>query len=73
MSRRREEKEEEEKELRVVVHPCCQDFEEVLREVEEDEALVKIREDIRKDPDSHPTYTLEHDRLHYKGRLVLSA
>lgn len=73
LSRRREEKEEEEKELRVVVHPYCQDFEEVLREVEEDEALVKIREDIRKDPDSHPTYTLEHDRLHYKGRLVLSA
>lgn len=30
-------------------------------------------EDLKADPDSHSTFTLENGRLHHKGRLVLSA
>lgn len=44
-----------------------------MEEVEEDEELKKIVEDITKDPKMHPAFTLENGRLHYKGRLVLSA
>lgn len=73
LSRKGEDKGEEEKEMRVVARPYCQDFQEVLREVEEDETLVKVIVDIKMDPNSHPAFTLENDKLHYKGRLVLSA
>lgn len=73
LSRRKKDREEGEKELNVVARPYWQDFEEVLREVENDEMLKRIRDEIKKDPDSHLAYTPEHDRLHYKGRLVLSA
>lgn len=48
-------------------------FWEIMKEVEEDEALKRVMEDIRRDPNTHPAYTLEQERLHYKGRLVLSA
>lgn len=35
--------------------------------------LQKIVEKLKRDPNLHLLYTLESDRLHYKGRLVLSA
>lgn len=57
----------------MVVRPYWQNFQEVLREVEEDETLITVMEDIKTDPNSQPAFTLENDRLHYKGRLVLSA
>lgn len=63
----------EEAELRVVSKSYWQDFQEVLREVERDEVLGKITSDIKRDPNCHAAYTLENDRLHYKGRLVISA
>lgn len=70
---RRGEKGGEEKELQMIARPYWQDFQEVLKEVEQDEGLRKVISEIQKDPNSHTTYTLEHDRLHYKGRLVISA
>lgn len=73
LSRKGEGGGEEEKEIRVVARPYWKNFQEVLREVEEDEVLMKVIKDIQKDPNSHSAFTLEHDRLHYKGRLVLSA
>lgn len=69
----KEDKGEVDKELKIVGRPYRQDFEDVLRELEEDEVLGKIREEIGKDPDAHPAYTMEHGGLHHKGRLVLSA
>lgn len=63
----------EEKELRVIARPYWKDFQEILEEVKEDEELKKIVADITGDPDKHSAYTLEGGRLHYKGRLVLSA
>lgn len=65
--------EEEGKELRIIVRPYWRDFQEVLEEVEEEGELQKIVENITKNPDMHPTFTLENGRLHYKGMLVLSA
>lgn len=73
LSRRKEENGEDEKKLRVVGRPYWQDFQEDLREVKEDGVLVKVIEDIKKDPNLHPAFTIKNDRLHYKGRLVLSA
>lgn len=40
--------------------------------MEEDEFLQKIVADIKKNPDSHPPFTMENERLHHKGRLVIS-
>lgn len=68
-----EEKEEGDMKLRVIAIPYWQDFQEVLDEVESDKIMRKITEEVRTDPNSHPAYTLEHDRLHYKGRLMLFA
>ncbi|WVZ13310.1 hypothetical protein V8G54_017840 [Vigna mungo] len=62
----------EEVELRAISRPYWNDYQEVLKEVEEDESLKKIIDDIKKDPNSHSTYTLESGRLHYRGRMVLS-
>lgn len=59
LSRRKEGSGEEEKELRVVARSYWQDFQEVLKEVEEDEVLMKMIEDIQKDPNSHSTFTLD--------------
>ncbi|KOM58401.1 hypothetical protein LR48_Vigan11g143500 [Vigna angularis] len=73
LSRKEEDDPQEEKELRVVARPYWQDYREILEEVEADEELKKVIEDLRKDPNSYPSFTLEHERLHYKGRLVLSA
>ncbi|WVZ22270.1 hypothetical protein V8G54_000814 [Vigna mungo] len=63
----------EEVELRTMTRLYWHDFQEVLREVEEDETLRRKINDVKRDPNSHAAYTLENDRLHYKGRLVLSA
>lgn len=63
---------EEERELRMIARPYWQDFQEVVKEVEEDEVLKKVIDDIKRDPNTHSAYTLEQCRLHYKGRLVLS-
>lgn len=73
LSRRDEGENEEEKELCVVARPYWQDFDEITKEVEEDKGLQKVIEEIKMDPNSHLAYTLEHERLHYKGRMVLSA
>lgn len=73
LSRRGEEVEEAHKEMNWVARPYQQDFQEVFKEVEEDPMLQKIVEKLKRDPNLHLLYTLESDRLHYKGRLVLSA
>ncbi|XP_052728408.1 transposon Tf2-1 polyprotein isoform X1 [Vigna angularis] len=73
LSRKKEEEGTEEGELRVVARPYWQDFEEVTREVAADPILQKVVEEIKADPNTHPAYSLENERLHYKGRLVLSA
>ncbi|XP_017442779.1 uncharacterized protein LOC108347848 [Vigna angularis] len=70
---RKGEKGIEELELQAISRPYWHDFREVLKEVEEDESLKKIVDEIKRDPNCHASYTLENDRLHYKGRLVLSA
>lgn len=59
--------------LQAISRPYWYDFREVLKEVEEDEALKKIVQELKKDPNCHTPYTLENDQLHYRGRLVLSA
>lgn len=71
LSRRREGGEEK-KEITMISRPYWQDFQELVSEVEADAELKKIMEDLKKDPESHHVFTLEHGRLHYKGRLVLS-
>ena len=42
-------------------------------EVQADPVLKKIIEELQQDPDSHPSYTIENGKLHYKERLVLSS
>lgn len=66
---------EEDKELQVIYKPFWQDVAKIDEEVRirADPVLSKIREDLQLNPDSHPHYTLEHERLYYKGRLVLAA
>lgn len=56
--------------LRVITIPYWPDFQEIIEEVEKDEGMKKILEEIKNDPDSHPAYTLENERLHFKGRLM---
>ncbi|KAK7286582.1 hypothetical protein RJT34_21675 [Clitoria ternatea] len=64
---------EEDKELQGISRPFWQDITSIDEEVHNDGDLKKIRTALQQDPNSHQHYTLEHDRLHYKGRLVLSA
>lgn len=49
------------------------DVETIQREVDEDESLQKIIEELKEDPLQHPKYTIEHGKLLYKGRLVISS
>nr|KYP37263.1 Transposon Ty3-I Gag-Pol polyprotein [Cajanus cajan] len=63
----------EEKELQLISRPYWQDITEIDEEVKRDPILAKIIEDLKRDPDSHPQYTLEHERLYHRGRLVLAA
>jgi len=62
---------DEDKELQGISRPFWPDIPEI-EEVKKDPVLAKILEDLKVNPNSHPQYTLEHDRLYYKGRLVLS-
>ncbi|WVZ18576.1 hypothetical protein V8G54_005898 [Vigna mungo] len=61
------------KELRAMSRLFWPDVGEVIKEVDEDVELQKVIADLKQDPNSHVSYTLENERLHYKGRLVLSA
>ncbi|XP_017420314.1 uncharacterized protein LOC108330338 [Vigna angularis] len=63
LSRKNEGNNDEEKELCVLARPYWKDFEEIVKEVEEDEILQKVIDDIRRDPNTHPTCTLERERL----------
>ncbi|WVY89838.1 hypothetical protein V8G54_035352 [Vigna mungo] len=73
LSRRYEREEDGGMELGMLARPFWQEIEEVMREVDVDESLQRVIEDIKKDPNTHSSYTLEHEKLHHKGRLVLSA
>lgn len=46
LSRKGEDKGEEEVELRIIARPYWQDFQEVLKEVEEDDTLKKIIQEV---------------------------
>jgi len=70
---RRGENEEDDKELTIMSIPFWQDFQKILAEVEEDAELQKIIKGLKENPGKQGQYTLEHGRLHHKGRLVLSA
>ncbi|WVZ24709.1 hypothetical protein V8G54_003253 [Vigna mungo] len=70
---RKHEGEHEGGELRAISRPFWPDFQEILKEVEEDTELQKVIENLRNDPNSKGAYTLENDRLHFKGRLVIFA
>ena len=73
LSRRLEEEEERVKEINILSKPYWRDIELVEEENVQDPTLKKIMEDLKSDPESHGNYTLENGRLHYKGRMVLSA
>nr|KYP39247.1 Transposon Ty3-G Gag-Pol polyprotein [Cajanus cajan] len=60
-------------ELQAITRPFWQDITEIDEEVRKDSDLEKIRTALLHDPNSYQYYTLEHGRLHHKGRLVLSA
>lgn len=68
-----EELEEGHKALQEITRPIWPESQEILEEVEGDLGLKKIMEEVKEDPNSHPAYMIENGRLHYKGRLVLSA
>ncbi|KOM51585.1 hypothetical protein LR48_Vigan09g024400 [Vigna angularis] len=70
---RKHEGEREERELQAISKPFWPDFQEILKEVEEDSELQKVIAGLKHDSNSHGAYTLENERLHYKGRLVISA
>ncbi|WVZ00664.1 hypothetical protein V8G54_026733 [Vigna mungo] len=61
---------EEEKELCMVVRTFWQDFGEITQKVEADGFLHKVMEEIRRDPNTHPAYTLEHERLHHMSTWI---
>lgn len=46
---------------------------EIDKEIQRDPTLSKNKEELLQNPNSHGKYTLEHDRLYYKGKLVLTA
>jgi len=73
LSRRLEEEEDRVKEMNILSKPYWRDIELVEEENEQDPTLKKIMEDLKSDPESYRNYTLENGRLHYKGRMVLSA
>jgi len=63
---------DEDNELQGISRPFWPNIAEIDEEVKKDLVLAKILEDLKVDPNSHPQYTLEQDKLYYKGRLVLS-
>ena len=48
------------------------DVQVVLREVKQDEKLLKIIETLKKDPEGKANFQWKDDKLWYKGKLVLS-
>ncbi|XP_017406078.1 uncharacterized mitochondrial protein AtMg00860-like [Vigna angularis] len=52
------------KELRMIARLYWQDFEEILKEVDLDEELVKVVKDLKENDNAHVAFTLEQDRLH---------
>ena len=59
-------------EINVLSIPYLRDIE-LVKENKQDLILKKIMEELKSNPEAHGNYTLESGRLHYKGRLVLSA
>jgi len=45
----------------------------IQEEVHQDQELTRIIEELKRDSKLNDHYTLENDKLHYKGRLVLAA
>jgi len=72
LSRKYEGEEDETADPGVLTRPIWQDWETIEEEIQKDEELRKIIEELKVDPEAHGNYTLENERLHYKGRLVLS-
>lgn len=64
---------EEDLELSMISRPYWQEISEIDEEVRKDAMLSKVTAELQQKADSHPNYTLENERLYYKGRLVLSA
>lgn len=62
----------EDMDLKLISRSYWHDVVEIDEEVRKDPTLSRIITDLKANPDSHPHYTLEHDRLYYKGRLVLA-
>lgn len=64
---------EEERELQVITRLYWQNIKEIDEEVQKDPTLAKIIADLKQDSGTHTHFTLEHERLYYKGRLVIAA
>ncbi|KAA0045700.1 ty3-gypsy retrotransposon protein [Cucumis melo var. makuwa] len=60
-----------EAQLNAIAVPSILDVKVVEKEVQEDDKLKDIFEQLLKDPDSIPRYSIKQGRLFYKGRLVL--
>lgn len=73
LSRRLEEEEEGAVEINVLSKPYWRYIELVEEENQQDRILKKIMEELRSNSEAHGNYTLKNGRLHYKGRMVLSA
>ena len=73
LSRRWEEEEEGTAEIKVLSKPYWTDVEVVEEENQRYPVLKKIMEELKINPETHGNYTLENGRLHYKGRMVISA
>ena len=64
---------EEEGELNGMTKPFWLDVDKIDEEVRKDPYLSRVIEELEKNSSSHRHYTLQHGRLFYKGRLVLSS
>lgn len=64
---------EEDVELSAISKPLWVDHTSVVEEVKADGELQKIIADLKQDPNAHNFITLEQERLHYNGCLVLAS
>lgn len=62
---------EEEPQLVALSVPLVMDWDALLREIEADEGLVKIRTALLRGELGYPGYSMDGQRLLYQGRLVL--
>lgn len=53
-------------ELANLTFPLVLDIQLAIDKVEADPVLSKIKGDVQEDPNSHPRYSLKHNRLLYK-------